>query len=328
MVHQPWRAGYPRASGDAGSSAPRSQSRRAWEPAWHRRARRERQHARILVALGSAARLLEAHHSAPLRRADRRARWTHDEWGDRQNHTAPEEAATRVVALVPAGGGLGEAHAQAEGGGDDQAVPAAQSSTEREEGEPRVDEAHHSAPRLQALLAASLEKAEQLQQALLESRHLLFEQGQATRRLVQRLSAQLGAPHEVVQRLPEVEQLAAVHQQESGDDERVAMHGSLSLEGRIAQSTAKIEAITVRRRAALGVIMKLEDLLVMVEDNRAREAIENLVSTARENGAQVTHELLVAQKELKDLQLLQDEAPGGAGAASSGALQVLRSVHL
>ena len=54
--------------------------RRAWaqrqlppwqrEPAWHRRERRERQKARVLLALGQAAGLLGAHHSAPARRAD------------------------------------------------------------------------------------------------------------------------------------------------------------------------------------------------------------------------------------------------------------------
>ena len=66
----------PRAGPQPGSSdAPRSpqpaqRPTRAWEPAWHRRQRRERQQARLLVALGKAAKLLEGHHPAPARRAD------------------------------------------------------------------------------------------------------------------------------------------------------------------------------------------------------------------------------------------------------------------
>ena len=46
--------------------------RRPREPAWHRRARRDRQRARLVLALGQAARILGQHHSWLRRKADQR----------------------------------------------------------------------------------------------------------------------------------------------------------------------------------------------------------------------------------------------------------------
>ena len=72
-----------------GVGAPRRcrQRQRRPEPAWHRRERRQRQHARLLLAAFRAAQLLERHHSRPARWADgswnaskTAASWAHSGW--------------------------------------------------------------------------------------------------------------------------------------------------------------------------------------------------------------------------------------------------------
>ena len=77
------QAPWSRAQPQPGLSAPRAAEgrRRRWEPAWHRRARRQRQRARVTIALGKAAKMLVAHHAAPLRAVDsRQTDWWSGSW--------------------------------------------------------------------------------------------------------------------------------------------------------------------------------------------------------------------------------------------------------
>ena len=57
---------------------PRQRPARAREPAWHRRARRERQRARVLLAAFRATECLQQHHAASQRWADSRAWRCHE----------------------------------------------------------------------------------------------------------------------------------------------------------------------------------------------------------------------------------------------------------
>ena len=98
------------------------------EPAWHRRARRDRQHARLLLGVTRAVACLSAHHAQPSRAADLR------QAAGRQPST--DAAATAAGCSRPPGGSIpSRVPAYAEGWRGSGAAPAARGNEEEGDGE-------------------------------------------------------------------------------------------------------------------------------------------------------------------------------------------------